>query len=351
MSQPQETLVIHHASELENLPRRKYLIKGFLDEGSMSVVFGASNSGKTFIAIDIACHIALDWTWCDQKTKGGSVVYIAAEGGLGIHERLTALRKHYSIEEYPDIRVIPSNVSLCGDNNDTTRLLNTINNIPNLKLVIVDTLARAISGGNENSPEDMGAFIKNCDIIRAATQAHVMIVHHSGKDAERGGRGHSSLKAAVDTEVEVKQGHDGIITAKVTKQRDGKTGNAFSFQLQEHHVSDDEDGDPVVSCALSKSEAAPHRKKLTGQSARAHRILVNCLIDKGEERHVRRDMPRVKCLILKEFKAALEHENITTSDKPDTVNKAIIRAIDKLNNEGITNSYGDYIWLTDKADK
>jgi RecA-family ATPase len=53
-------------------------------------------------------------------------------------------------------------------------------------LVIVDTLSRAMAGGNENSPEDMTAIVGNCDRIRAATGAHVCIVHHSGKDEARG---------------------------------------------------------------------------------------------------------------------------------------------------------------------
>jgi RecA-family ATPase len=72
-------------------------------------------------------------------------------------------------------------------------------------LVVIDTLARAMAGGNENASEDMGAFVRNVDRVRSATSAHTMIVHHSGKNKAAGARGHSSLRAATDTEIEIDQ--------------------------------------------------------------------------------------------------------------------------------------------------
>ena len=72
-----------------------------------------------------------------------------------------------------------------------------------MALVVIDTLARALAGGNENAPEDMGALIGNAKRIQEATGAAVLFVHHSGKDTSRGSRGHSSLKGAADLEIEV----------------------------------------------------------------------------------------------------------------------------------------------------
>ena len=75
-------------------------------------------------------------------------------------------------------------------------------------LVVVDTLARAMTG-NENPPDDMGKFVAACGRIREACEGHVLIVHHSGKDLAKGARGHSSLRAATDVELEVTNGQDG----------------------------------------------------------------------------------------------------------------------------------------------
>ena len=72
-----------------------------------------------------------------------------------------------------------------------------------IALIVVDTLSRAMAGANENTSEDMSQFIKNCDILRNISNAHLMIVHHTGKDAAKGARGSSALKAALDTEIEL----------------------------------------------------------------------------------------------------------------------------------------------------
>ena len=71
-----------------------------------------------------------------------------------------------------------------------------------VQLVIIDTLARSMGAGDENSSQDMGAFIAACDQIRRATGATVLIVHHSGKSSNAGARGSSALLGAVDTAIE-----------------------------------------------------------------------------------------------------------------------------------------------------
>ena len=71
-----------------------------------------------------------------------------------------------------------------------------------IALIVVDTLSRALVGGNENGPEDMTAYIANSDVLREHGQCSVLSVHHSGKATDLA-RGHSSLRAATDTEIEV----------------------------------------------------------------------------------------------------------------------------------------------------
>jgi hypothetical protein len=97
----------------------------------------------------------------------------------------------------------------------------------------VDTLARAMGGGDENATKDMGVLVKHSDLIRDSSQAHVMFIHHTGKDTARGARGSSALRAATDTEIEVSDpGNQKPKEFKVTKQRDlqGK-GEVYGFIL------------------------------------------------------------------------------------------------------------------------
>ncbi|WP_158497197.1 AAA family ATPase [Micavibrio aeruginosavorus] len=347
---PKKPITLYPWPDLQAMERRKYLIKGLLEQGGMSVVYGESNSGKTFFALDIAAHMSLGWSWQDRKTRKGKVIYIAAESGLGIAERLIAFRNHHKLERYGELYLALRTILLVGENNDCDQLIEKIKETEDVELVVVDTLARAMGGGNENSSEDMGFFIRCCDKIREETGAHVMVIHHSGKDSSRGARGHSSLRAAIDTEIEVSQ-DSGVITAQVLKQRDGKLGDQFSFELTPIEIGEDEDGEPITSCVLSPCLIAPKEKKLSGQKRRALDILRNCIIDKGEKRQVRKEMPMVDCVTLSEYRDYLKREKISSSDKPDSENKAITRAIDQLNNAGITCSYTDYIWIVDRKDK
>jgi hypothetical protein len=343
-------LVWHHWSELDSLPASQYLIKGLLNMGCMSVVFGASNSGKTFFALNMACHIALGWEWQGSKTKKGKVVYVAAEGGIGIRDRLKAFELLHELDGYGDIYLIPANISLGKDDSDHERVIEKIKSVDDVKLVVIDTLARAMGAGDENNASDMGAFVKNCDAIRHNTGAHVMVIHHSGKDEARGARGHSSLKAAIDTEIQVAQ-KSGIITALVSKQRDGKTGQSYAYELQEFEVRKDEDGDSVASCALVQTEPESKKDRLSGQPKATYQVLTNLMCEEGEHRKPKSGMKEHRCVSVAAFKDHFIKAGITNTDKPDSLNRLFLRQKNTLKNKGFIGEWEGYIWLTDKSDK
>ncbi len=260
----------YHVTELGNRPRREYVIKGLLDRGAFAELYGDTNSGKTFTALDIAEHIAHNWSWRGRKVRGGPVCYIAAEGGLGLEERLTAFRQHHDVDQKDvPLYIIPASIDLCSADTDALTLIDEIQRLGRVQLVVIDTLARALAGGDENGPQDMGAFVGNCDRIREATGAAVLAIHHSGKDHSRGGRGHSSLRAAVDTEILV-ENTDSLVTVTITKQRDYPSGDRFAFKLESIEIGTDADGDPITSCVLEPAEAPTEQyrgSKLTKNQA------------------------------------------------------------------------------------
>lgn len=344
------SMKLYHWSELGGMSQRKYLIKGLLEQGAMSVIFGASNSGKTFVALDISCHIALGWDWCAKKLTKGSVVYIAAEGGLGIAERLTAYRKQYNLDGYADIYIIPSNVCLCKDQSAHEELLEAIQGIPNVKLIVVDTLARAMGAGDENGSSDMGSFVQNCDIIRQKTNAHVMVIHHSGKAEGRGARGHSSLKAAIDTEIQVSQDKEQI-KAEITKQRDGRTGYSLNFELREYEVRKDEDGDPVHSCALVNVEGQGKLCSLPKQAHTAYTILKEFILEAGVEYVPQKKGEKKKAVRTEDYRTRCREGGLCETDNKDSFIKAFKRVRETLESHGHTEEFGGYIWITDKPDK
>lgn len=249
-------LSIAEAADRASEQSTKPLIKGLLDQGTLSVMYGDSNVGKTFVAMDMAYHVASGMTYSDMRTTQGLVVYVAAEGGVGALRRTAALREKYQDTfNTAEFQLLASPVDLRRPDADMPAFLAALSGLgKRISLIVIDTLSRALAGGDENSSVDMGAIVKHFDTIRAATGAHVMVVHHTGKNKANGARGHSLLRAATDTEIEVEEGQ-----IRVTKQRDLDKSWASGFALEVRTLGVDVDGDAVTSCTVrlvSASEAA-----------------------------------------------------------------------------------------------
>lgn len=227
---------IIHADDLEQGGEEDDLVEDFLLPGSSILVYGASNCGKTFIALDLAAHIASGKSWRGLQVEQGAVVYVGLEGGRGLQKRIEALKKAGILAAGAPLFICRDRISLLNPEHaeklaQTVRMAAVRAKLP-CKLVVLDTMARAMAAGDENRGEDMTAAIASMDAVRAATGAAVVAIHHSGKDVTRGARGHSSLRAAVDTEIEISKCEGtGVITARVTKQRDLEYGSPMAFKL------------------------------------------------------------------------------------------------------------------------
>ena len=233
-----------------------WLIKRVLPAEGLGVIYGRPGSGKTFSVMDIAMHISVGLTWRGQKTARASVSYVSPEAGRLGANRVIGWCRHHDIAWPDTFRLSPAQIDLSSADTDADALIADIKaSQPDCRLVVIDTLNRAMAGGDENSGEDMGNFVRLCDKIGKALNAFVLVVHHSGKDAAKGSRGHSSLLGAVSLELEVsrEQGQPGVI--KVTKMRDGEDGAEYGFAIGSVELGHDEDGE-VVSTGISVSADA-----------------------------------------------------------------------------------------------
>jgi hypothetical protein len=176
-------------------------------------------------------------------------------------QRIAAFRQHHGLEKTAGawFAVIPAAVDF-RDKDAVRGLILAINEAAlrlggRVRLIVIDTLSRALAGGDENSSTDMGAYVKAVDFIRLETGAHVMSIHHTGKDDAKGARGHSLLRAAIDTEIKVERGEgNGTVIARVTKQRDLDCAGAFSFRLREVRLGTNRRGKPIKSCVVETAE-------------------------------------------------------------------------------------------------
>ena len=246
-----------------------YLVKGALFRGTYAEIYGDRGEGKTFVALDIAYHVAAGIPWMDKKTRQGTVLYLAYEGVGGMTKRAQALRQKYGDADVP-LYVMSAAFNL-REPAGRQALGVAIAGLPEKPaLIVIDTFARALMGGDENSAQDVGAFNQAVAALIESTGACVLILHHTGKDKNRGARGSTALGGAVDTEFMV----DGN-TITPTKQRDTEIGRAIGFKLTTVLVGFDEDDEDISSCVVdAASIRTPDGRDLQGNQLRGWDALV-----------------------------------------------------------------------------
>lgn len=236
----------------------RWRIKGVIPERGIAAIFGPSGSGKSFLVVDMAINIAKGADWFGYRAKSCPVVYVCLEGEAGLSVRLAAYRAKCSIPK--GIEFIDQPVNLL-DTKDLRDLVQAIKvNQMGEGIVIIDTLNRAVPGMDENSSVDMGHAINACKLIQQGLGGLVFLVHHSGKDAAKGMRGHSSLHAALDAAIEVRRSGDDREWS-VAKAKDGADGKAHPFMLEVVEMGQDEDGEPITSCVIRPTAGAGVKAK------------------------------------------------------------------------------------------
>jgi hypothetical protein len=324
---------------IEAVLTNNYMVKGWLDRKCLSMLYGPSNAGKTFVALDIAMHIAAGKSWRGLHVNGGPVLYIAAEGGAGIRNRLAAIKHDQPDMESASFTLLPVGLDLHGKCDAQAICEVMPDDAP--ALVVVDTLARSMGAGDENTAKDTAMFLRNCDMIRETTGAHVMIIHHTGKDEERGARGSSALRAAVDNEIQI-TAECGVLSRK---QRDQTPPEPMYFKLRQVTLGVDEDGEPVTSAVVDVAGPPKLRKKpLSGTNEVAMAALCDALGDHGETRVGESYPAERKVVAVDHWRAACGVHGLTTGVSDSAARTAFMRAKKKLMDIDEVREFGGYVW-------
>lgn len=275
-----DALPIQWADEVgEQLNAPRQIVESVLTEAGMSMFYGESNSGKSYLVLHLCVCLSRGVPWLGKRTAQGAVLYVAAEGAWSIDTRLAAYRRHYKAAPGRFGKVAQA-LGMLEPSDDVTRLIDAMKRHADdtgeaVRLLAVDTVARVMVGGDENAAVDMGRLVGAGDRIRAATGAHVLWVHHAGKDSSRGARGHSSLRAALDTEVEVTADADtGLHVAQVTKQRDlPSKGEKLAARFVPIELGRDQWEAPITACAVVDAELEPTSPTLRRMSSSQQAVL------------------------------------------------------------------------------
>jgi len=231
-------------------PFPQWLFKGLCYERGVGVLYGESQTFKSFIVLALAGMLAHGMEWNGRKLKKRGVIYVAGEGAAMIGLRRLAWLKHHGLPEEDDgLDLIPLAINLL----DPVEVADFIARMKEYDtddaLIPLDTLSTMIAGKDENMAEVMSKVVAVGNQISVELNCTVLFVHHTGRDGDKA-RGSYALYGNIDFEWKAIRENDMLVRLQVTKQKDGSLPHFF---FQAHKVLlglFDEDGTERDSLAL-----------------------------------------------------------------------------------------------------
>jgi hypothetical protein len=271
---PEPRLTFLSPSECEDLPSRSYVIKGLLAAGDIATIVGAPGAGKSLLAPYLGYAVARGERAFGRRTRQGGVFYVAAEDGHGMRARLKALREEHG--DADSFKLVEGVSNLLTPKAPDLEALTSAVKAQSPALIVIDTLAVAFPGLEENDAKGMGHVVA---VARSLTRwgAAVILIHHDTKDGGNGlPRGHSLLNGALDSNLYLKR-RDGLVTGQLTKNRNGSTDEKLAFTVGVMSFGEDEDGDPKTAAYCREADAAdlPAKETKLSPSATAALMVFN----------------------------------------------------------------------------
>lgn len=250
-----------------------WLVKNMVPADSIGLIFGASQTFKSFVALDFALHVAHGLPWMGRRTKQGPVVIIAAEGGRGMWLRICAWHKARKLPyEKAPVIVIPVAVDLIsGAGAVVTTVEAKLGGVKPL-LTLVDTLSQTFAG-EENSANEVAAYFREIGTrIRERWHCAVGVIHHSGHNATERPRGSTAMGANTDWMFGVHRDEKEMLaTLSCAKQKDGEGFADSMFSLSLQRLGVDKDGDEVRSLVARHLSSTEEVQEVMEREAKAGR--------------------------------------------------------------------------------
>jgi hypothetical protein len=325
-------------------PKQLLLIEGLMTEGCMAMMYGKYKAGKTFISLSMMLHVAAGMPWMGKATRQGSVVYIIGEGVTGFPKRIQAMKEQYGLPDELPFHVIaravdftsPAAVQLLME--DIADLMTAEGE--SLAAIVIDTVARALPGADENSSQEMRLFTHRCDQLRFGLNCSVFVVHHAGKDLSRGARGSTVIPAAIDSEFVIDR-KPSFTTFTVENLREGQSGEVITFNMLVAVTGEKESTlIPVLLGAVETSQgiAPPAPPKLAGDQELAFGALEEALRTTGEDR------PSGLRICTVEAWRRIYYSK-RGGDEPDAKKKGFKRSRTALLGKGLIDVNDPYVWV------
>ena len=237
-----------------SIPPLRWIVKGVMPRADIGSIYGESTAGKTYAALHLCFCVALGREWFGIKTQKAKVFYVVAEGKTGIPGRIAAWCLEHGVSESElaeNFRLRACSPNLLEADHAAAMAAVVTEELGSVDLLVFDTMAQTMPGANENSGEDMGRYLDFVKKVGEKTGATICLIGHAGKDTERGMRGWSGVRGAMDFECEVAVANDDTRYLAVTKLKDGEGQNmAYTFSLRDHVLDFDIEEGEVKSASL-----------------------------------------------------------------------------------------------------
>ncbi|MBS7544356.1 AAA family ATPase [Ancylobacter oerskovii] len=338
--------------EEDKQPPLAWLVKGLLVEGGLSTVYGPPGTSKSFLVLDLALHIAHGRDWFGRRVAEGGVVYVSGEGGSGMRMRMKAWRQEKGGEPGKPFVLIPSSVNLFDDEEGVETLIADVKEhraamTAPLQLVVLDTLSRMIGSGDEDKARDINVVVNKAERMQRELGCHVLVVHHSGKDRDRGARGSNALLGAVDAAIEITRHETGVCEGKIAKVKDGGEISPLKYELLQSVLGTDEDGDDVTSCVVMPTDASTGETRGTPRLSDQARIALDALrqaiAEEGEPSPGGQIPNSVRVVDVDRWRDYAYRRGI--GDTPEAKKKAFQRARENLSSKQIIAIREPWAWI------
>lgn len=319
-------------------PSQSWTIRHYLEPDTLCVIYGESQAFKSFIVIDMICHVATGKPWRNQRTKQGFCLYIAGEGGNGLSRRFKGWFQHHG-EAMQNVGISTVPCELCEPSNadalidDVLAFLQTVPG-GEATVIVLDTLSTHFGGGDENKTQDMRRFVHAIRRLRMATKATIIVIHHVGHGSKDRERGSISLPGDVDWRYRLERTPETNITTLFNKKsRDAGTPDPVSWNLVPVELPWVEEGDeegqwvPMTSLVPVPVETQPEQPK-PEYLPKAQRIAMDALRTALMQHGI--EDKGVVSVAEDQWRQAAYDAGVSPSDKQDTRRRAFNRCRDEL---------------------
>ena len=363
---PKPPLKILSYGDMVNLPDPEWLVEGLITEETSALLFGQSNSFKSFLAIDIACSVAtghLHNNWHGHHIMDGyEVLYVATEGSRGVaKQRVPGWYEAHNIpEEHRNgLHLYPEEIAL-DDEQSISNLLRSVaitayengfnddwrNPALCYRLVVIDIFGASMMGP-ETSDETARAWVRNINHIMREMRCAVLTVAHTGWSEKHRARMHTHFWGSFDTRLIAEGDKDNLTTVlRVDRHKDAESEGEWGFRMEKVAIEDEK---TTLVPRLCDDVETKQKRRVSGKPAIALQALSEALIEQGRT-IAGPNYPSCPVVSVDVWKTMCSRHGLSESDKPDAIRKAFTRAKSTLMDKGFVRQFDDNVWKVPSDD-